>query len=138
MPTGATAVITPSSWSQLTGNSWTFPAGTPFTAITLTIQLPAGLARMNNEYPAPGKLPPMFWGVLLLPFAVRLRGARKRLRGLIVTLVLTASGLGALSVLGGCAGGNGFFGHPQSSYTVTVTATSGSLKRSTTLTLNVE
>ena len=28
MPAGATPVITPSSWTQLTGNSWTFPANT--------------------------------------------------------------------------------------------------------------
>jgi hypothetical protein len=40
--------------------------------------------------------------------------------------------------MSGCARGNGFFGQQQSSYTVTVTATSGPLTRSTRLTLNVE
>ncbi len=138
MPAGATAVITPSSWTQLSGNSWTFPANTPLTTITLTIQLPPASVGKNNEYPASGMLPPMLWGLLLLPFAVRMRSAGKRLRGLLFTLLLTATGLAALISLSGCAKGNGFFGHQQSSYTVTVTATSGPLIRSTNLTLNVE
>jgi hypothetical protein len=80
----------------------------------------------------------MLWGVLLLPFAGRMRSAGKRLRAIIFTLLLTAAALGTLSGLSGCATGNGFFGQQQSSYTVTVTATSGPLTRSTNLTLNVE
>jgi hypothetical protein len=80
----------------------------------------------------------MVWGILLLPFVVRARRVSKRLRGIIVTLLLAASGSATLFTLGGCVSGNGFFGHQQSTYTVTVTATSGSLKRSTNLTLNVD
>jgi hypothetical protein len=137
-PAGATAVITPSSWSQLSATSWTFPANTALPSMTLTIQLASTSAAMNKKYPTSGKLPPMVWGILLLPFVVRARRVSKRLRGMIVTLLLTASGLAALFTLGGCVSGNGFFGHQQSTYTVTVTATSGSLKRSTNLTLNVE
>jgi hypothetical protein len=76
--------------------------------------------------------------MVLLPFAVRMRRAGKRLRGILFTVLLTAAGLGALSILSSCANGNGFFGQQQSSYTVTVTATSGPLTRSTKLTLNVE
>jgi hypothetical protein len=136
MPAGATAVIAPSSWAQLTANSWNFPANTPLPSMTLTIQLPPASTSMKKG-PASGKLP-IVWGLLLLPFAVRMRGAGKRLRGIIFTLLLTAAGLGALSILSGCATGNGFFGQQQSSYTVTVTATSGPLTRSTNLTLNVE
>jgi hypothetical protein len=136
MPAGATAVIAPSSWAQLTANSWNFPANTPLPRMTLTIQLPPASTGMKKD-PASGKLP-IVWGLLLLPFAVRMRGAGKRLRGIIFTLLLTAAGLGALSILSGCATGNGFFGQQQSSYTVTVTATSGPLTRSTNLTLNVE
>jgi hypothetical protein len=138
MPAGATAVITPSSWAQLTGNSWTFPANTSLTAITLTIQLPPASTTMKKEYRDSGSLPPMAWGVVLLPLTVRMRSTGKRLRGIIFTLLLTAAGLGALIALSGCANGNGFFGQQQSSYTVTVTATSGPLTRSTHLTLNVE
>jgi len=137
MPAGATAVIAPSSWAQLTANSWTFPANTALPSMTLTIQLPPASTSMQKD-PASGKLPPIVWGLLLLPFAARMRGAGQRLRGIIFTLLLTAAGLGALSILSGCATGNGFFGQQQSSYTVTVTATSGPLTRSTNLTLNVE
>jgi hypothetical protein len=138
LPAAATAVITPSSWAQLTGNSWSFPANTPFPAVTLTIQLPPASTGMKREYPTSGKLPPVVWGVLLLPFGVGMRRAGKRLRGIIFTLLLTAAGLGGVCTLSGCATGNGFFGQQQSSYTVTVTATSGPLTRSTNLTLNVE
>ena len=137
-PPGATPVISPSSWTQLTANSWTFPANTALPSMTLTIQLAPTSAAMNKKYPAPGKFPPMLWGILLLPFVVRARRVSKRLRGIIVTLLLAASGSATLFILDGCVSGNGFFGHQQSTYTVTVTATSGSLKRSTNLTLNVE
>jgi MBG domain/Bacterial Ig-like domain (group 3)/Putative Ig domain len=136
MPPGATAAITPNSWTQLTGTSWTFPANTALPAITLTIQLaPAATAVKNDPV---SKLPPIVWGVLLLPFAVRMRRAGKQLRGILFAVIFVAAGLGVLSILNGCTSGNGFFGHQQSSYTVTVTATSGPLTRSTKLTLNVE
>ncbi len=138
MPAGATAVITPSSWARLTGNSWTFPANTPLNSITLTIQVPSTSTGMNKEFPASGKLPPIVWGLLLLPFAVRMRSAGSRLRRIILTLLFTAAGLGTVSTLSSCGTGNGFFGQQRSSYTVTVTATSGPLTRSTNLTLNVE
>jgi hypothetical protein len=138
MPAGATAAITPSSWTQLTGTSWSFPAQTPLNTLTLTIRLAPASAGMKEDYPALGKLPPVLWGMLLLPFAVRMRRAGRRLRGILFTLSFMAATLGALSILNGCAKGNGFFGQQQSSYTVTVTATSGPLTRSTKLTLNVE
>jgi Bacterial Ig-like domain (group 3)/MBG domain len=138
MPAGATAAITPSSWTQLTGTSWSFPAQTPLNTLTLTIQLAPASAGMKEDYPPLGKLPPILWGMLLLPFAVRMRRAGRRLSGIVFTLSFMAASLGALSILSGCARGNGFFGQQQSSYTVTVTATSGPLTRSTKLTLNVE
>jgi hypothetical protein len=47
-------------------------------------------------------------------------------------------GLTAAVALGGCGSSNGFFGQPQKTYTVTVTATSGTLSHSTNLTLTVE
>jgi hypothetical protein len=139
MPPGATAVIAPSSWTQLTANSWTFPANTPLPAMTLTIQLPPASTGMNRGYPPSGKLPTIVWGVLLLPFGIGMRRAGKRLRGIILTLSFAAACLGAMSILAGCVSGNGFLGQQKSSsYTVTVTATSGPLTRSTQLTLNVE
>jgi hypothetical protein len=138
MPSGATAAIAPASWTRVTANSWTFQANTPLPSVTLTIQLAPASASMKQEAPASRDLPPILWGVILLPFAFRLRCASKRLRGLLLTLGLTAAALGALSALSGCVKGNGFFGQNPSSYTVTVTAISGPLTRSTKVTLNVE
>jgi hypothetical protein len=100
--------------------------------------LPPASASMKEEYPDSEKLPLILWGMLLLPFAVRMRSAGKRLRGILLALLVAAAALGTLSTMSGCARGNGFFGQQQSSYTVTVTATSGPLTRSTRLTLNVE
>jgi hypothetical protein len=40
--------------------------------------------------------------------------------------------------ISGCGGGSGFFGHSQQATTVTVTATAGTLSRSTEVTLNVQ
>ena len=137
-PPGATAAIAPASWTQVTASTWTFPANTQIPAMTLTIQLPPASAGLQKDGPASRAIPPILWGVLLLPFAFRLRRAGKRLRGFLFTLGLTAAVLGALSVLSGCVSGNGFFGQKPSTYTVTVTATSGSLQRSTKVTLNVE
>jgi hypothetical protein len=137
-PPGATAAIAPASWTQVTATTWTFPANTQIPAMTLTIQLPPASAGLKKDGPASRVIPPILWGVLLLPFAFRLRRAGKRLRGFLFTLGLTAAVLGALSALSGCVSGNGFFGQKPSTYTVTVTATSGALTRSTKVTLNVE
>jgi hypothetical protein len=138
LPPGATATITPSSWNQLTATTWSFPANTALPTITLAIQVPATVASVKGEN-LPGRKPaPIVWGVLLLPFAFRLRRTGKRLSRTLFALLITAAGLAAMSTLSGCVTGNGFFGQQQSSYTVTVTATSGPLVRSTNLTLNVE
>ena len=40
--------------------------------------------------------------------------------------------------LTGCSATGGFFGQPEKTYTATVTATSGTLSHSTTVTLTVE
>jgi hypothetical protein len=40
--------------------------------------------------------------------------------------------------LSGCVSGSGFFGPPSTTYTITVTATSGSLQHSTTVLLTVK
>ncbi len=70
----------------------------------------------------------------LLPL-LGLRRVRRRLpRGLLMLLLCLAS-FGAVAPLTGCGGG--YFGPAPTSYTLTVTGTSGSLQRSTTVTLNV-
>ena len=80
----------------------------------------------------------MLWSLLLIPFAARLRRARKYLGKALCLLTLLAGGLAALTGLSGCGSTSGFFGQQAESYTVTITATSGALSHSTTVTLNVE
>ena len=80
----------------------------------------------------------MLWGILLLPFAGKLRRAGKRMGGTISLLLLLATGAAAMTALNGCGSTNGFFGQPQKVYIVTVTVTAGTLSHSTNVTLTVE
>jgi hypothetical protein len=136
LPAGATVTIAPSTWTQLTGTSWSLPANTPFASITMSIKTAATMTS-RNESPA-GKMPPVLWGILLLPFAGKLRRVGKRLGKTASLLLLLAAGVAVAAGISGCGGGNGYFGHPQQSSTVTVTATAGTLSRSTDITLNVQ
>jgi hypothetical protein len=78
-------------------------------------------------------------GILLLPFAGRLRVLRKRLRRVFPLLLGLAAAIGATTALTGCGATSGLFGPPQQQiYTVTLTATSGTLSHSTTVTLTVK
>jgi sugar lactone lactonase YvrE len=138
MPEGATAVVTPSSWTQLNGTSWSFPANTPLSAIAMTVQLPQAKASLNPKDLPGRKLPFALWGVLLLPFAVKMRRTGKRLSRQLSLLLLLIAVISAISGLSGCGSASGFFGQQQKTYTVTVTATAGSLSHSTTVTLTVE
>jgi hypothetical protein len=142
MPAGATAIITPSSWTQLTNTSWSFPTNTAFTDFGLTIQLPAVTVSQAHEAPIGSKIPPLAWGVLLLPFAGRMRRASKRLVRSISLLLLLVAGMAAMAGLSGCGSGNGtgtgFYLQQPQTYTIVVTATSSALTHSTTLTLTVQ
>jgi hypothetical protein len=84
------------------------------------------------------KLPPVLWGILLLPFAGRLRRAGKRLGRMASLLLLLAAGAAAMTGASGCGSNNGFFSQIEKTYTVTVTVTTGTLSHSTNLTLTVE
>ncbi len=133
MPAGATAVITPSTWTQVTATSWSYPAHTPLGALSLAIQVPSSsVAHLAPRSGPGGRLPAMALVLLLLPFTGAVRAHRRR--GLWLVLWL-AAGLGALS---GCGATSGLYAPQQRSYTVTVTATSGALTHSTALTLTVK
>lgn len=124
LPSGVTGTFNPSS----------IAAGSGATTTTLTLTASASAA-------APVKGMP--WGaggasalaLLLLPFATNKRTRRAARRLSRVLLVLLA--LGAVGVLSGCGAG-GFFGHQNGSYTVTVTAVSGSTTHTTNVTLTVQ
>jgi hypothetical protein len=141
LPSGATATLTASSWTRLTGLSWQLPANTALTDVTLTFGVPLQTAtarRVEKPDARSRTLPPLLWGILLLPFAARLRRARKRLGGTICLLLLLTAGAAAMTGLNGCGGGNGFFAQPQKSYVVVVTVTTGSLSHSTNVMLTVQ
>ncbi len=124
LPPGATATLTPS----------TIPAGSPLTNVTLSIQLPQSTAKLLNQ-----RIPLVVWSVLLLPFAGRLRRAGKRMRRTLPVLLLAAAALAVGAGVSGCGStSSGFFGHPQQTYSVVITATSGSISHSTTVALIVQ
>jgi DNA-binding beta-propeller fold protein YncE len=128
LPPGATGTITPQ----------TLPAGSSLTNVTLTIQLPQVTASLDRKQLPNRQIPPLLWGILLLPFAGKLRRAGKRLGKGAALLLLLATGAAAVAGLSGCGTANGFFGQQQQSYTVTITATSGTVSRATTVSITVE
>jgi hypothetical protein len=132
LPAGATYTLTPSSLA----------AGAGTTNVTLTIQLPQTVAVEHPASSAPVKLAPSIapfaLALLLLPVAGRMRKAGRRFNRVLSVLLLLIAGLAAMAGLSGCGSGTGFYGQQQTSYTVTLTATSGALSHSTTVTLTVE
>jgi hypothetical protein len=83
-------------------------------------------------------MPRALWAVLLLPFALATRRRGKRLRQAVSLLLMLAAGIGATAGLSGCGTTSGLFSQQQESYTITVTATAGTLTHSTQLILTVE
>ncbi len=143
LPPGATATVAPSTWVQQSPTIWTFPANMPLANVTLSIKLPSQTARVGAMPGAFETLKPVWLGFLLLPFVGVLRRSRDRLgsrrggRTLLLLLVLSG-GSALLAGLNGCGSNNGFFGQPPQTYSVVVTASTGSLSRSTTIILTVQ
>lgn len=133
-PAGATGTFTPS----------TIAAGSGTTTITLTVKVPqqtGTLAPSTKPTGGQGRgrgLAPIALGILLLPFAGRVRRSSKRLGRLCCLLVLLLTSAGAVAGLSGCGTSNGFNGQPQTTSILTVTATSGTLSHSANLTLIVQ
>jgi sugar lactone lactonase YvrE len=128
LPAGATATFSPA----------TLAAGSGTTTVTLTIQIPQTVAAVQPTDGLGRRLAPFALALLLLPFAGRLRRAGRRLSRAVSLLLLLGAGLAAAAGLSGCGSSSGFFGQQQTTYTVTVTGTSGALSHSTTVTLTVE
>lgn len=129
LPTGATYSFSPA----------TINAGAGSTPVTLTVTTPiTTLAR--NPSPAQGaKWPLMVLSLLLLPFAGKFRRAGRGLARLFSVLLLVAAGMMAAAALNGCGGiPSGYFGQAQSTSTIAVTGTSGSLSHNASLSLTVE
>jgi len=131
LPQGATYSFSPAAVAE----------GAGATAVALTVQLPRAA---SAQQPAGGigsqfspKIAPLALGLLLLPFAGRLRRSGKRMgRAMPVVLLLVAVAFAVIG-LGGCGSTNALIRPAQQSYAVTVIGTSGSLSKSTIVTLIV-
>jgi Bacterial Ig-like domain (group 3)/NHL repeat len=124
-PTGAVVTITPS----------TLAAGDGATNVTVTIRVPAKSAAVHGKGLLGPQLIPIMAAILLLPLGGK---ARRRLggRGLMICgLFLALAGAGALV---GCGNDTHTVPITPKSYTITLTATSGTVTNSTTLHLTVD
>ncbi|HEY6768832.1 MAG TPA: Ig-like domain repeat protein [Candidatus Sulfotelmatobacter sp.] len=127
-PPGATATITPNP----------LPAGAGPTNVSLTIQLPSQTASLRHNQILALQLTPMMAGMLLLPLAVRIRRFASKGSWIGILLVLAIIGTSVTGFTGCGAKSSGFLGNQQTTYTLTLTATSGNLSHSTTLKLTVQ
>jgi CSLREA domain-containing protein len=128
LPPGATASFTPS----------TIPVSGGAQTVTMTIQTAAATA--HNQMPSSplggGNIPAML-SLLLLPLVVNNK-LRRRLSTRPLMLVLLMVGLAGLAAITGCGSGTGFSLEEPQTYTMTVTATSGSLQQTNTVRLTVQ
>ena len=128
LPTGAIATFAPSS----------IPANGTAQTVTLNIQTPSKVA--INDGVLNHKVAPLVLAFLLLPLAMRRRlgktkgGQNSFGSNLLILIAAGALGFGFT----GCGGkGNSATQTPQN-YTVVVTATSGAVQHSSTLTLIIQ
>jgi hypothetical protein len=127
LPPGATVNL-PSS----------IPANAGTQTVAVTIQTASGTA-MRRTSPVGGRVK-AFTLALLIPLlgagTIRMRG--KSLPGLVCLVLLVLGGAAASSALSGCGSTNGFLVQSPQNYTVSITATSGSMLHTATVTLNVQ
>ena len=119
LPPGATYSFSPAAVTP----------GAAGASTTFTVSVPP----QSNVASRSGSLGSVAFGLLLLPFACLKRYRRTQKRLLLWILV----GLASLGAVSGCGEG-GYFSQTEQTYTITVTATSGTLVSSTMVILTVE
>jgi hypothetical protein len=123
LPTGATASFTPSSVA----------VGGGATPVVMAVQTASAIARNHNSDNPFGR--GIVLALLLLPFVAK-RCVREKMKSRMLLLVLLMAGVTA--TLTGCGSTNGFLLQSPGTYTLTVTASSGTLQHSQTVTLIVQ
>ncbi|MGD0097346.1 MAG: chitobiase/beta-hexosaminidase C-terminal domain-containing protein, partial [Terracidiphilus sp.] len=122
----------------------TIPEGAGTTALTLTVRVPQTVAKQEPLGRIGGVLAshmaPTALGLLLLPFAGRLRKTGRRLKRSVFPLLLLVAAMSVVTGLAGCTSGNSILQPAQQAhtYTVTVVGTTGTLSESATVTLTVD
>ena len=126
LPPGATATFSPSSIAASGGAQ----------TVTVAIQTSTAIIAKNSSK----SLPPITLALLLLPLAGarRFRKSGRRMARMVCMLLLLGGGALATAALSGCATNNGFFGQSPKTYNVTITATSGTVSHTATVTLDLE
>jgi hypothetical protein len=123
LPAGATASFTPDSVA----------VGGGATSVVMTVETASAIARNHNGGNPFGR--DIVLAFLLLPFVAN-RSVREKMKGRMLLLVLLMAGLTA--TLTGCGSTGGFTLQRPQTYTLTVTATGGSVQHSLTTTLIVQ
>ncbi len=126
LPAGASATFSPA----------TLPAGGKTTNITMTVK--TATTAMNAPPPSPFERLPLALGLLLPLFGTR--AVRKRLRHLpsfLAVAVFAVLSLAAVTGLSGCSGA-GLFAARKVPYSITVTATEGTVQRTVEVPLAIQ
>jgi sugar lactone lactonase YvrE len=149
LPGGATYTLTPSTIAAGQGSTnLVLNVTAPITNLA-AFNRPGTLYRGNQKtdlaravksklglYPY---LPFASFALLLLPMAGRLRRAGKRMRRTFFVLLLLVASLAGSAAISGCGNlASGYFGQLPVTFSVTVTANSGSLNHSSAVSLTVE
>jgi hypothetical protein len=130
LPAGATATFSPAL----------IAAGSGTQTSTLTIQTLSSVAAMGQGPSLAKRMAPFSLALLALPLfgARRLRKNGRRIKQLLCLVLVVLGGLLTTSAMTGCASKSGFFNQAPQNYTVTITATCGSVQHSSQVTLNVQ
>ncbi len=127
LPAGATYSFSPSTIAATGGAQ----------PVVLSVQTPKATAKNGSAPLSPMQRGAPALALLLLP-GLCFGRVRRKLGARMLTLILLVAGLGGAGLLTGCGASNGFQLQPESTYTLTVTATSGSLQHTQTVTLTVQ
>ena len=123
LPVGATYSFSPT----------TITPGSAQAATTFTVQTSKPLVTAWNLTALK-----ITFALLALSFRVSRKSREMLKRGRLLSIVAGVLLLAGMAGLTGCGTNNGFFGVPAHSYTITVTAGSGTLSHSATVVLNVQ